>query len=138
MRDKRLLLAIVTAGSILAVSVGLKYLVATGTLDEIASNRVMGAMIGIVLAISGNYIPKTLKPMSERQCNSSRWISLRRFAGWAFVIAGSSYSAVWLFAPVELTSVLSRYIVATCVLLVAVPFAWLIISRKRGQPPVGV
>jgi hypothetical protein len=57
--------------------------------------------------------------MSEEHCDSSRWVSLRRFAGWAFVVSSLSYSVA-------------------SVVLVLTSMVWLIITRKRSQPRVEI
>ena len=138
MKSKSIVASLVAAALILGISVGLKYLVSTGSLDVLVSKRIMGAIVGLVLAVWGNYMPKTLKPMSEKSCDSSRWVSLRRFAGWAFVVSGLSYSAVWIFAPMEHTRLISMTIVGFSVVLVLTLMVWVIISRKRSQPPAKI
>jgi drug/metabolite transporter (DMT)-like permease len=137
MRNNTIVVALVAAAVMLGVAYGLKHFVSTGALDEIISKRIMGALMGIYLAAWGNYIPKMLKPMSKKQCSSARVISLHRIAGWALVLAGLGYAAVWLFAPIEHTSVISMSIVATCLVLVLALLVSLIMSRKRSQPPAG-
>ena len=129
--------AIAGAGLILAVALILD-LAATldfidGSSGEI-SRRVMQAIIGIVLAIYGNSIPKRLAPSSETACEPSRMQSLQRFAGWTFVLAGLAYSIVWLTFPVERANSVSMLMVAASVVLVGVRCAWSVTTRKRGQP----
>ena len=138
MNSKPIVVSLVAAATILGISVALKNFVSAGALDAFTSKRIMGAIVGLVLAVWGNYMPKTLKPMSEKSCDSSRWVSLRRFAGWAFVISGLSYSAVWIFAPMEYTRLISMTFVAFSVVLVLTLMVWVIVSRKRGQPKAGV
>jgi len=137
MKSKTIVASLVAAALILGISLGLKYFVSTGSIDVIVSKRIMGAIIGLVLAIWGNFTPKALKPLSEKSCDSSRWVSLRRFAGWAFVVSGLSYSAVWLFAPMQYTAVISMTIVGASLVLVLTLMIWLIISRKRSRPHAG-
>ena len=134
MKSKPIIASLVAAALLLGVSFAMKYFVSTGSLDVVVSKRIVGAIIGLVLAIWGNYVPKALKPSSEKPCDSSRWVSLRRFAGWAFVISGLTYSAVWLFAPMQYTAVISMTIVGASLVLVLTLMIWLIISRKRSRP----
>ena len=90
----------------------------------------------ILLVVIGNMIPKSAEPLSGGCCEPSREQSLRRFTGWTFVFAGLGFSTVWLFAPIEVASTVSIYIIIASFLLVIVPFVWSVIKRKRLQPPV--
>ena len=136
MMNKQILFALVGAALLLMVSFGVKFLAANGTIDAETSRRLMQAVIGLILVVSGNSIPKKFDSGCEKKCASSRAQSLRRFAGWTFVIAGLAYSIIWLVVPLPLAGVLSVSIVATSVVLVLVPFAWSVFTRKRGRQPI--
>lgn len=135
MKNKQIQRALMGAALLLAVSFGVKYLAANGTIDAETSKRATQAIIGLVLVVSGNSIPKKLESSCGKECVSTRTQSLQRFAGWTFVIAGLGYSAIWLTTPLPIASTLSISIVATALVLVLIPFAWNVISRKRGEQP---
>lgn len=130
MMNKRILKSLIGAGLILAAALSLKSLASFDVIDSETSKRVMQVLFGIILMISGNLIPK-----SDEQCGAAKGQSLRRFAGWTFVIAGLVYATVWLVAPLEIARIISLSVVAASVLLVTVPFAWMILASKRAQPP---
>ena len=133
---KRLLAAILGAGTIIAAALILKYLTSIGYIEDEGSKRLMRISLGILLVVIGNMIPKSAEPLSGGCCEPSREQSLRRFTGWTFVFAGLGFSTVWLFAPIEVASTVSTYIVIASFSLVIVPFVWSVIKRKRLQPSV--
>ena len=59
---------------------------------EVAVRGTM-AGIGLMLAIFGNGIPKVIRVSTPR----ARVI--QRFAGWAFVLSGLAYGAIWSLVP---------------------------------------
>lgn len=132
---KRLLAAILGAVTIIAAALILKYLTSIGYIEDEWSKRLMRISLGILLVVIGNMIPKSAEPLSSGCCEPSREQSLRRLTGWTFVFAGLGFSTVWLFAPIEVASTVTTYIVIASFSLVIVPFVWSIIKRKRVQPP---
>ena len=132
----RLLAAILGACTIIAAALILKDLTSIGYIEDEGSKRLMRISLGILLVVIGNMIPKSAEPLSGGCCEPSREQSLRRFTGWTFVFAGLGFSTVWLFAPIEVASTVSIYIIIASFLLVIVPCVWSIIKRKRLQPPV--
>ena len=135
MRRKQLTAAIISAALIIAAALTLNYLVSLGYIDGELARRLKGLMVGLILVVSGNFIPKMLEPLSHACCEPSKEQSLRRLAGWSFVLTGIAYSIIWLVTPLEVASILSKSVVGACVLLVMVPFAWSFVTRKRVQPP---
>ena len=133
MKKNIIVLALISAAFLLMVSFGLKYLVSTGQLSADVSERALGVIVGLYLAVTGNYMPKTLYAGATRECDSSKAISLRRFGGWVFVLAGLSYAAIWLTVPIEHAATLSIAVVAGGTSMVVIPFIWLIITRKRRR-----
>ena len=89
---------------------GLDLAAETGAIDYAASKRVGGVIIGVVLAISGNILPKIVTPLSLRKCDDSRAKATERFAGWAFVLAGIAYAAIWLVAPIKDAKMLTSFV----------------------------
>jgi hypothetical protein len=62
------------------------------------SLRVTMAIIGLVLVIQANAVPKAV---AGRSVNVQ---AVKRVAGWALVLAGLAYTAIWLFAPLEIAA----------------------------------
>jgi hypothetical protein len=58
-------------------------------------------LTGILLAVYGNVIPKSVSRLS------AKGESLERVTGWATVLSGIGYAAIWAFAPIEIAAVAS-------------------------------
>ncbi len=84
--------AILLAGSILAIAGGLAYANRLEVIDEDTVQRVMGVVIGVVLVICANLVPKNLEPLREG-CDPSKMQALQRFTGWTLVLAGLGHAA---------------------------------------------
>jgi hypothetical protein len=107
------------AGLLIAVSAGLAYLRRLDVVGAEAPAR--GAMIltGILLAVYGNVIPKSVSRLS------AKGESLQRVTGWATVLAGLGYAAIWAFAPIDIAAVASMIAVAIGFVIVVGYCAWL-------------
>ena len=67
MINKKILRALIGAGLIIAMALGLKSLAASDVIDGETSTRVMQVIIGIFLMVSGNSIPKVMEPLSDER-----------------------------------------------------------------------
>ncbi|WP_306253037.1 hypothetical protein [Parvularcula sp. IMCC14364] len=63
--------------------------------------RAVGVFLGLMLVMTGNFLPKTVRPLTAENCDPARAMATERFAGWVFVLAGLVYAGIWLFAPIE-------------------------------------
>ncbi|MEZ5997764.1 MAG: hypothetical protein R3B98_03615 [Hyphomonas sp.] len=82
-------------GAMMAFGVAKK----TGALEPEAARRGAAAMLGLMLAVIGNFVPKLrLFQPAGGPADSG---PVDRFAGWAFVVCGLVFAAVWLFAPAD-------------------------------------
>ena len=107
------------AGLLIAVSVGLAYLHRIGAVGAEAPARGAMALTGILLAVYGNVIPKSVSRLS------AKGESLQRVTGWATVISGLGYAAIWAFAPIEIAAVASMAAVAIGFVVVLGYCVWL-------------
>ena len=87
-------------------------------LPLLAEERLNGVMIGFILMWFGNLMPKQGPDASCAQCGASDAQSMRRFAGWVFVLAGLVHSGLWLFAPLEQANLLAMLTVAAAMIVV--------------------
>tara|TARA_E500000318_G_scaffold17776_5_gene18286 strand:- start:39209 stop:39835 length:627 start_codon:yes stop_codon:yes gene_type:complete len=80
-----------------------------GTIQGDLSKRFVGVIIGAVLVVMGNAMPKKLAPID---CNGScatnttdpaRAQKLQRFMGWTFVLAGLIYMGIWITIDLDKT-----------------------------------
>ncbi len=75
-----------------------------GIIDGDLSKRMIGVIIGAVLVVMGNAMPKKLAPISCDQSNAAhagRSQRVQRFMGWTFVLAGLIYMGIWLTVDLE-------------------------------------
>lgn len=95
----------------------------TGILDPDVARRGAATMLGLMLVVTGNYIPKLhlFRPESVQSGSSA----VDRFAGWTFVGAGLAFVAIWLCAPIDKAMLASPMIgVAGFLLVLARWLAW--------------
>ena len=93
-----LLSSLSLAGALLLSALGLQIVQSYGLIGSAMPERTQGIMLGILMMIIGNALPKTLKPLRHR-CSSAREQALQRFAGWMFVLAGFGYALAWAVLP---------------------------------------
>lgn len=111
--------ALVAAGVILAAAYGMGLAVDRNLISAIVAERVQHALMGGVLVLIGNFMPKTGNRPSEVCCEPSEAHSVKRLSGWALVIAGFGYSLTWLVAPIGVAPVLSIVLVGAAVVVMA-------------------
>jgi len=89
------------AALILGISGALAWATPTHISDELA-RRLVAAMLGAVVVIYANAIPKTLTALAQLRCSPEREQAARRFAGWSLVLGGIGYILAAVFAPLHL------------------------------------
>jgi hypothetical protein len=95
--------ALAVGGATLAVAIGFRVANAYGVaIDHEVRTRVVSAMFGLIVAWSGNMVPKTLTPLARLRCDPARYQARQRRAGWAFVLAGLGWSVSWLILPMPI------------------------------------
>ncbi|MEZ5920864.1 MAG: hypothetical protein R3C60_05875 [Parvularculaceae bacterium] len=100
-RDERIRFGVVSAAIVLSLALLARIGEASGALTNEWSARIAGAAIGVTLAITGNAVPKLVRPLSEQICNPARRQDAERFVGWIFVLGGALYALQWLAAPLD-------------------------------------
>ena len=126
--EQRSLLAMapaIVAGVVVVMALGVGKL--TGMLDPLLARRGVGAMVGLLLMVTGNFVPKLR--LFQSALGAADRDHLDRFAGWLFVVCGLAVTAIFLWAPSD-----HLFIVAPVVILggfLAVFTRWL---RSKGKP----
>jgi len=134
--ERRLLTAAAVFGGVmLALSLGVKLAAILGVGGDALIVRWKGVFAGLLLAAMGNAMPKVLGPLAAKRCSPARTLSVQRFAGWTFMIAGLVYAAVWIFATVPQADDLSMLACASAVILVIARCAWAFVSPGRNASP---
>lgn len=123
-RDALIVAAVLLGASVAFVAGARMEIIAHTTVE-----RGTGVLIGLLLALIGNDMPKTLEPLAARRCAPSASTAVQRFAGWAFFLAGCGYALAWLAAPVKYANAAAMASVAASVALVVARCAWTYRSR---------
>jgi hypothetical protein len=86
--------ALVQAGAVLAVAIVATVLHKTGYISQDTTTRVLMISIGLVIAWQSNATPKAEPTASPRKQ------AINRLTGWAFMLSGLGYAAIWAFMPI--------------------------------------
>ena len=92
--------------------------------DPESVGRAIGLLVGFVLIVTGNYLPK-IRPLRGLVRNSASTGASERFAGWVLLLGGVSEVSAFAVAPLALAKTISAYLAATIVL--AIGFNWLLL-----------
>ncbi|MGZ3181497.1 MAG: hypothetical protein ACXU8N_03565 [Telluria sp.] len=98
-----------------------------------AGVRMMGLLMGSVVLVTANAIPKKLVPLARLSCDPVREQALRRFGGWALVLGSLGYTLAYALAPIEIAGTLAISMLAPAVLLVAGASAYCAWTRRRAK-----
>ncbi len=126
---------ILLAGAIVAASV---VLAVTGIAEEGWPRRLAMAVLGGFLVVSGNSIPKTLRPLSAMRCETTREQALRRLTGWAFVLVGLTWVVAWLALSESLAAAITVVTTLAVGALMAGHVTWCLRQRRRAEPTPGL
>ena len=92
-------------------------------------------MIGLMVAIYGNYMPKTLGAWRAASAETRTQFALR-LGGRLFLVAGLAFAAVAAFAPMAVANIAQIAVLAPAVIIVlglTVWLAWTCIQDSRRQ-----
>ncbi len=81
--------------------------------------RLMGMLMGAVVVVSANVIPKQLVPLARLSCAPAREQALRRLCGWAGVLGGLGYTLAYALAPIAVAAKLAMCFLAPAALVIA-------------------
>ncbi len=107
---KELLVALAWGCVILPVAFAAKYAHARGYIDADTMLRIVIALNGLLVAFYGNRIPKAFVPNANAR-------KAKRFAGWALVLSGLTYTGLWIFAPIPLAQAVGTGAIAGAIIL---------------------
>ena len=121
----------------IAIGLSFKLAISTGLLDaawEPVGRRARGVMLGIGLAVWGNYLPKLLSPWSLEN-EPFDWQQVHRFGGRVALIGGVAVMMAWLALPMEAARIATFGITAAFVVLVGGRKFLSLATRSRRRPP---
>ena len=103
--------ALCAAALIIAASAALKW-AAPDYLSFEWAQRLSGVMLGLVVVVYANVIPKSLTSMARLRCPPAAEQAARRFAGWSLVLGGLGFILAMLLAPPVLMHLIGGAILA--------------------------
>jgi hypothetical protein len=125
-------IGILAATAVIAAAVARRYLVAADLIEADSGRRLVQVVVGLALAVHGNFMPKGYGTAAVSACATGRAQSALRIGGWAMALAGLVYAGLWSFAPLPWADGLSDVVVGAAVLVTA--FALWTLASRRPRP----
>ena len=120
--------AIIVAGLLLGTTVAMP-LLSPEYINPDLARRVVGIMMGCIVMLYANALPKQLKPLAMLRCSPEKEQALRRFTGISLVVGGAGYALAWMLAPIDVAHVAAAGTLGTSLMAVAVRYGALFASR---------
>ena len=106
-----------------------------GWIDSETTTRGVMVLIGLMLVVVGNSMPKTQEGPPEQTVGQvAARQSILRVGGWALTLGGLVWAVLWVIAPRDLATIGSIAAVATAVLVMFVYAVWRF--RRINSHPV--
>jgi hypothetical protein len=99
-RDRNLRRSLFLGLGLVSLALGVAFANEFG-LAEGADKRTTLVGIGLILAITGNYLPKTVLPIAAQGRNPARRATTERVTGRIFVLCGLAFAVTALAAPLD-------------------------------------
>lgn len=117
--------ALILAGIQIAGALLLTVANKLGWIDSEATTRGVMVLIGLMLVVVGNAMPKQPEGPPEQTAGQvAARQSILRVGGWALTLGGLVWAALWAFAPRDLATVGSVAAVASAVAAMIVYAVW--------------
>jgi hypothetical protein len=103
-----------------------------GFIEAPLERRAMGLIIGAVIIVTGNFLPKT-RPLTAPGVNPpGPAAAAERFAGWTLFVVGIAYIALFAFAPLDQARKISSILGIGAMIYVAASWAWMLRGALLG------
>jgi len=103
-----------------------------GFIEAPLAKRAMGLILGAVMIVTGNFLPKT-RPLNAPGVNPpGPAAAAERFAGWTLVVTGIAYIALFAFAPLDQARKVSSILGIGAMIYVAASWAWMLRGALWG------
>lgn len=107
-----------------------------GWIDGETTTRGVMVLIGVMLMVLGNAMPKQQDgPPSQTVSDVIVRQSIIRVGGWALMLGGIIWTALWAFAPRDLAEVGSVAAVGTATLVMVAYAVWRYRAHRRSSAP---
>lgn len=104
---------------LMAIAIALAIAAKTGIIDSPVEKRALGVLIGVMVIVMGNLLPK-LRPLNVHGGDPATATAAERSAGWLLVLAGIAYTALFVFAPLDRARPISSLIGIGVIVTIAV------------------
>lgn len=114
--NRSILYALIFSAAFLALTAALGYAKTIGLLSDETVKRSVQVLIGLGLAAYSNFTPKQIGRAGSALAEAWKQRVLR-VSGWAMVLAGLTYAALWAFAPLDFANTASMAVVGTAMII---------------------
>jgi hypothetical protein len=103
-----------------------------GFIEAALEKRAMGLIIGVMVIVTGNFLPKT-RPLHAPGVNPpGPAAAAERFAGWTLFVAGIAYIGLFALAPLDQARKISSIFGLGATIYVAASWAWMLRGALLG------
>lgn len=113
-RRSLLIAAVCLLLAVMLNELGPRHVVSAETVE-----RLIGMLMGAVVIVYANAIPKMLVPLARLSCDPAREQTLRRLCGWTLVLGSLGYMLAFALAPIAIAGTLAICLLAPAVVAVA-------------------
>ena len=106
-----------------------------GFVEAAAARRGTGLVIGVMVVLIGNFLPK-MRPLNSPGGDAADGIAAERSAGWILVGTGIVYIALFLFAPLEVARPVSSLFGISALVAIALNWGWLLAATLFNRSRV--
>ena len=101
-------------------------------IDAEMQQRAFGQIVGLMLMVMGNYLPK-LRPLHTTRIDRARGASAERFAGRILLLAGLVSFAMCIGLPTSEAGLAAARLGAGSFVMIATHWSWLAYSARLGE-----
>lgn len=128
-RGHALTRALIVAGLFLGLTAAVK-LGSPEYIDADFARRLVGVMMGAIVVLYANSVPKQLTPLAAMRCSPATEQSVRRFTGLSLVLGGLGFALAWMVAPVEAANAVGGAVLGIALLAAALRYAAVFVRRS--------
>ena len=128
----RIIPALGLAAVIIATALAASYAKSEGMISPDLGDRIVMVVVGLVLVVLNNAIPKQLAPPQASARAEALGQSVRRVFGWTMTLGGLAWAAIWAFAPMAVAKPLA---IAAMVSAMAIALGYLLWAMRRRKHP---
>ena len=121
--------ALIVAGLFLSITAALQ-LGSPEYIDADVARRLVGVMMGAIVVLYANSVPKQLTPLAAMRCSPATEQAIRRFTGLSLVLGGLGFALAWIVAPIEAANAVAGAVLGIALLAVALRYAAVFARRS--------